>query len=166
MKKFLGFFFVFALMLSMCACDAVEDVLDVPAKEKTFTVENMTITLNDDFFRLDRLAQEQDFCISSEDIVIFGLKVDREETSMTVQEYAAAFREVMNEPTMSEIRQLDGNPVMQYESPDDEGEMRIIYIVIYPTDECFWLLQFISEKDDFAENQPLIEQYAKSVKFS
>ena len=169
MKKFFSLLAVFMLLFSLCACDSLDNALDEldDPKPKTFQVENLSIELNDDFFRMDRLAKEFDFCISSEDIVIFGSRVDFAENDLagvSLWDYAEAFRYNMEQSTMSELTDLNGIPTMQYEAYDNDNEEQIVFIALYEASDCFWMLQFISEKEDYRENTPLIHQYAQSVK--
>ena len=70
----------------------------------------------------------------------------------------------MNEPTMSEISQLNGIPVMQYESQNSDGEDSVVYLAIYEASDRFWILSFITDADDFTELRPTIEQYMCSVR--
>lgn len=160
MKRAVVLFLSVVLALSLCAC------LDVPAKEKTFTVDNLSIVLNDDFFRMDQVAPGYNFCISSEDVVIFGSRVDLAENGLEgagVEEYATAYSGVLEEET--EMTRLDGRPVVRYYAKDAEGDLQIVNIVFYQTQDCFWLLSFISDADDFAEEKPEIWRYANSVTF-
>lgn len=169
MKKFFSLLIVSILLFSLCSCDSLEDALDAldAAKIKTFQVENLSIDLNENFYRMDRLAEQFDFCISSEDMVIFGSRVDFAENDLSgvsLWDYAEAFRNNMDQSTMSELTDLNGIPTMQYEAYDNDNEKQIVFIALYEASDCFWMLQFISEKDDFRENAPLIHQYAQSVK--
>ena len=160
MKRLFAFILGLALAFSLCGC------LDLPAKEKTFTVEGVSIVLNDDFFVMNQIAPEYDFCISSEDIVIFGMRLDLEEKQLqtvSVEEYAQVFSEMMEGDT--ELTQLDGRPLVRYYAADADGDMQIVNIVFYQTSECFWLLNFISDQDDFDEDFPEIRKYANSVTF-
>ena len=164
MKRILVFLCALLLIFSFTACENAKKVLDVPAKGKTFTVDNFSITLTDDFFHMDSLVESCDFCISSEDIVIAGFQVSFEELGeVSARDYAEVFRTTMDQDTMSEIRELDGIPVMQYESASKDGVMQIVYIAVYESDDSLWLVEFISDKDFFEQEQSLIEQYAKSV---
>ena len=51
MKRLFVLILGFVLAFSLCAC------LDFPAKEKTFTVEGVSLVLNDDFFVMNQVAQ-------------------------------------------------------------------------------------------------------------
>ena len=160
MKKVVVLLLAFALAFSLCAC------LDVPAKEKNFTVDGVSIVLNDDFFVMNQVAPEYDFCISSEDIVILGMRVDFAEEGLqnvTADEYAQVFSQMMEHDT--ELTQLDGRPLVRYFSADAEGELQVVNIVFYETDDCFWLLSFISDADDFDEELPEVRKFANSVTF-
>lgn len=172
MKRILCILLAAVLSISFCACDSVENVLeaiDVPATPKTFTVDNLTIELNDDFFRMDMLAPDFDFCISSEDIVIFGTRVDYAENDLfgvSVWDYAATFHDLMDESTMTDVTDLGGFPSMQYDTCNDDGENQTVFIAIYEASDCLWLLQYIFSTDDYEELYPLTKQYALSVKCS
>lgn len=160
MKKLCMLALALAVTISLCGC------FDIPPKEKTFTVEGVSIVLNDDFFKMNQVAPEYDFCISSDDIVIFGLRVNTQEgdlQNVSAEEYATAFSGAMDRET--EMTQLDGRPLVRYYAEDADGDLQIVNIVFYQGDACLWLLSFISDADDFAEEQPQIRQYANSVTF-
>lgn len=160
MKRLFVLILGFVLAFSLCSC------LDFPAKEKTFTVEGVSLVLNDDFFVMNQVAPEYDFCISSEDIVILGMRLDLEENQLqgvSLEEYAQVFSEMMESDT--ELTQLDGRPLVRYYSSDADGDLQIVNIVFYQTSEYFWLLNFISDQDDFDEDFPEIRKYANSVTF-
>ena len=79
MRKCITLLLIGILSFSLFGCNSVEEVLeifDVPATAKTFTVDNLSIDLTDDFFRLDHIAQDCDFCISSDEIVVFGYEAN------------------------------------------------------------------------------------------
>ena len=170
MKRLISILLAAILSVSFCACDSVENVLDamdVPATPKTFTVENLTIELTDDFFRMDMLAQDFDFCISSEDIVIFGTCIDIAENELagiSSWDYATAFHDALEESTLTAVTDLNGIPSMQYNSYSDDGEKQTVFITVHETNTCFWLLQFIFDTEDYDRLYPLAQQYALSVK--
>ena len=129
-------------------------------------MEGVSLVLNDDFFVMNQVAPEYDYCISSEDIVILGMRLDLEENQLqgvSLEEYAQVFSEMMESDT--ELTQLDGRSLVRYYSSDADGDLQIVNIVFYQTSEYFWLLIFISDQDDFVEYFPDIRKYANSVTF-
>ena len=169
MKKFLCTMVAFLLAFSLCACDSLENVLEQlnQPKPKTFQIEDqLSIQLNDDFFRMDMIARDFDFCLGSDEIVIFGTRVDLAEQELwdvSAWEYAQALRDTMNESTLTAVEDCNGTPVMQYETYNEDGELQTVFISIYEGSDCFWLLQFIFDTEDYNELYPLAVQYAKSV---
>lgn len=160
MKKIWILILTLVLAFSLCAC------LDMPAKEKTFTVEGVSIVLNDDFFKMNQAAPEYDFCISSEDIVILGLRVDLAEEGLygvSAKEYAQVFAGLLEHET--EMTEFNGKPVVRYYTTDADGDLQVVNAVFYETEGCYWMLSFISDADDFAEELPEIRKYADSVTF-
>ena len=172
MKRILSILLAALLCISFCACGAMENALeaiDVPATPKTFTVENLTIDLNDDFFRMDAIAPEYDFCIGSEHISILGLRVDFAEYELDgidLWEYAEAYHSVTEQSTLTELKDLNGIPTMQYEASDDDDSAKTVFIAFYEASDCFWVLNFAFDADEYSTLYPLAEQYALSVKCS
>lgn len=169
MKKMICILLALMLMLSFSACDSVENTLEtlvLTASAKTFTVDNLSIELTRDFMRMDILVPDTDFCISSEDVVIAGWRIDfdvNDAEDITAWDYAAVFREAMEEPTMTEVASLEGIPTMQYESVDADGDPQTVFIAVYESSQCLWLLEFIFDLEDYDELYPQVEQYALSV---
>lgn len=169
MKKMICILLALMLMLSFSACDSVENTLEtlvLTASAKTFTIDNLSIELTRDFMRMDILVPDTDFCISSEDVVIAGWRIDFDENDaedITAWDYAAAFREAMEEPTMTQITALEGIPTMQYKSVDADGDSQTVFIAVYESSQCLWLLEFIFDLEDYDELYPQVEQYALSV---
>lgn len=169
MKKFFCIILALSLMLCFSACDSIENTLEtlvLTANAKTFTVDNLSIELSRDFMRMDILVPDTDFCISSDDVVIAGWRIDYDENELediSARDYAAAFREAMDEPTMTEIADLNGIPTMQYQSINADDETQTVFIAVYESSQCLWLLEFIFDLEDYDELYPTVEQYALSV---
>lgn len=164
MKRLICLILAMLLSLSLCACDAAENVLDTltKAKPKTFTVDALTLELTDDFFRLDMLAKDFDFAIGSEDITILGTNMG-DAGDMSAWDFAVALREGMGSETVTEVADLEGIPTMLYTVMDDDGEEMTFMYAIYIASDGLWLLQFGFESEDFEELYPLVKQYACSV---
>ena len=169
MKKILCILLALSLMLCFSACDSIENTLEtlvLTANAKTFTVDELTLELTRDFMRMDILVPDTDFCISSGDVVIAGWRIDYDENELediSARDYAAAFREAMDEPTMTEIADLNGIPTMQYQSINADDETQTVFIAVYESSQCLWLLEFIFDLEDYDELYPTVEQYALSV---
>ena len=169
MKKLICLLLALILSLSLCACDAIEEIREIGEKlnAKTFTEGNFSIELTQDFFRLDFLAEDFDFAIGSEDITIFGIHMDYSHSdpfSLSAWEYAEAIREGMNSENVTEVTDLEGIPTMQYTAVDDDGDEMAFVYAVYEASDGFWLVQYGFESDDYYELYPLVRQYALSVK--
>lgn len=169
MKKLICMILALMLSLSLCACDAVEEIRELgeTLNAKTFTVDNFSIDLTQEFLRMDILAKDFDFAVSDGDITIFGKRMDysqNDEFSLSAWEYAEAIREGLNSETVTEVTDLEGIPTMEYTVIDDDGEEMTFLYAIYEASGCFWLVQFGFETEDYHELYPLVKQYALSVK--
>ena len=169
MKKLICLILAWMLSLSLCACDAAEEILEMgkTLNTKTYTVDNLSIDLTREFLRMDMLAQDFDFAVSDGDITVFGESVDYAEYELfgiSAWDYAAAFRESMTDKSVTEVTDLEGIPTLQYTATDDDGEQLTYVVAVYEASDRFWILQFCFETDDYDELYPLVKQYALSVK--
>ena len=171
MKKLICVSLVLFLFVSLCACDAAEEILEFSEKvnAKTFTEGELSIDLTRDFLRMDILAEGFDFAMSDGDITIFGERMDysqNDQFTLSAWEYAEAIREglkMRDSDMATEVTDLDGIPTIQYTVLDDDGEKMTFLYAIYEATDAFWLVQFGFETEDYEEYYPLAQQYARSV---
>lgn len=171
MKKVISVLLVLVLCTGLfCGCDTLEDVIDSTKTEKakTFEFEGISIELTTDFLRMDFIDENFDFVVGNEEIAIMGLKVpfeDSDFSNITTLDYAESLQSAMVSQNPTEVTELDGIPTMQYEDFGDE-ELQRMAVMFYKGSDCFWLIIFGTEADDFAECYDEICKYAKTVKCS
>lgn len=170
MKKVLSVVVVLVLCLSLCGCafarDVADSTLNIKEKAKTFYFDGISIELTTDFLQMDFISDDYDFIVGTEDLTIMGIKLLNSETQMgdcTVDEFAENFRSLLLENNPTEIIKIDGIPAMQYISTEGD-DVQTIAVMYYKGSDCFWVLCFAAESDDFVENYNDICKYAKSVK--
>ena len=170
MKKVLAILMSFCLALSLCACNFVKDIADMAASDKavkkTFEFEGISMELTTDFLRMDFVSEDYEFVVGDENIAIFGMKIDFEESDLSnysALEFAKYFRDLMSEDNPTEVAEVEGIPSMQYASTED-GEEQTIILMFYKASDCFWILGFGVSFSDYEEFYPEIKGYAKTVK--
>lgn len=170
MKKALSILMVVCLMVSLCACDFLEDVADsamnMEAEAKIFDFEGISIELTTDFLRLDFIDDDYEFIVGDEVLTVMGIKTLYEGTDLedlTVLEFADNFRSLMEADNPTEITEMDGIPTMQYTGSDSEGEVTCA-VMYYKASDCFWVVCFATSTEDFDGMYGDICRYAKTVK--
>lgn len=170
MKKVLAVLLSLCLALSLCACNFVKDIADMAASgeatAKTFEFEGISIELTTDFLRMDFVSEDYEFVVGDENVSVFGMKIDFEETDLSdysALEFAKYFRDLMSEDNPTEVIEIEGIPSMQYASNED-GEEQTIVLMFYKASNRFWIISFGVSSSDYEEFYPQIKGYAKSVK--
>ncbi len=171
MKKILAVFLtVTCLMLCLSGCSFFKDVKDLAlndeAMAKTFEFDGVSIELTTDFLRMDSLKEDYNFAVGSETMSILGLKMLDSETEMgnvTIKEFAEDFHSLMEEFSPEEITEIDGIPTFKYRNTDDEVEMTLA-LTFYRGSDCFWIIFFSAESENFEGLYSDICKYAKTIK--
>ncbi len=159
MKNFLRLIpllLVCLLLLSACS---------KPAAEKTFTFENMSITLTEDFEQAATMSF--DALYNAGEIAVFVLKDPMDEelpADLSLKEYLEGVDDAF-EMNGSDVVTEDGLTYLTYTN-ENEGVPAIFVTVAYKSGEAFWLLQFGCAASDYNRFKDDIFTYAKSVTFS
>ena len=170
MKMIISLFIVLILCISLCGCafvgDLADSTLNIKAKAKTFEFDGLSIELTTDFLQMDFISEDYDFIVGTEDISVMGLKMLHSETEMedySVEDFAEVHRSLLESENPTEMVVTDGIPTYHY-TGDVEGELKTFALTYYKGSDCFWIVIFATESDDFAEDYAEIWEYAKSVK--
>lgn len=135
---------------------------------KTFTYNEMSITLTDEFIKED--FDNFDATFDSRDVAVF---VIQDEFSLfegfegyTLKEYCELVID-SNALTSVEIETGNGLTYFVYQFTNTEAnEDYQYYTYVYKTDNSFWMVQFAVFAENAGEYEPQIEDWASSVSFS
>lgn len=163
MKRIALLMALLALALSLASCDLL-------APEKTYTCEEMSITVKGMFSQQNDLHEAFDLILLSPSAGVMVLREDLADfeandldTDITVAEYAAI---------LMENNELDGSPVeedgLTYFTYSETAEgTEFTYIgFCYSSPEAYWLVQCYSTSEKFEDMKPAFITWAKSVTFS
>ncbi len=135
-------------------------------KEKDFSADGMTITLTDEFkpFDTDRYT----VAYESKTIAVYALKESFSAVQVleayTLDQYAELLIQA-NKKEDSEVKKADGLTYYEYEYTSSDNQTYHYFTYVYKTDDAFWVVQFATPKKLTAENERIIEDFAKSVEF-
>lgn len=171
MKKILAVILALVcFMMCLSGCTFLKDVTDLvlndEAKAKTFEFDGISIELTTDFLRMDSLKEDYDFAVGSETVSVLGLKMLDSETEMgnaSVKEFAEEFHSLVEELGAEEITEIDGIPTFKYQSTEEDEEITLA-LTFYRGKDCFWIVFFSAESENFDGLYSDICKYAKTVK--
>lgn len=170
MKKTLSILMAVCLLFSLCGCTFLKDVTDFALNDeavaKTFRFDGISIELTTDFLRMDSLKENYDFVVGTDTLSVLGLKMPDAETGLrdfTVREYAENFHSLVEELGPDEVTEIDGIPMFKYRDTDEDGEMTLA-LTFYRGSDCFWIIFFSAETENFDGFYSDICKYAKTVK--
>lgn len=141
---------------------------DKAPKEKTFSYDEMAITLTDEF----KEAEIERFTVGyeSKKVAVFALK---EEFALaegfgdyTLEQYANLVIQA-NSVGSAEVKTGDGLIHFEYDytSPETKEVFRY-FAYVYKADDAFWLIQFATLDENVDKYAEQITEWAKSVEFS
>lgn len=138
----------------------------IPAKEREFSKDDITIVLNTKF-----REYKDDECViyaSSRDVSFYALKNSRVDLSdmdiNTLEEYAEAILFASNVAKTDLTVQGDLKYVA-FDAVSDDGEDTYHYFFFYETSKDFWLLEFAMMKSDASQYADDVLVWADSVTF-
>ena len=171
MRKIFATLMAVYLIFSLCGCDFLKDVSDKAAndvaKPKTFEMDGVSIELTTDFLQMDFVDEDYDFIIGDETLTIMGekwLNSDTELGDFTVQEFAEYHRFLLEKVNPTILNDMDGIPTMKYTTSKNKDEDITAAVMYYKADDCFWIITFACNSDEFLKIYNDICEYAKSVK--
>ena len=164
MKKVLAITLVIVMLFSLASC--MKSGLE--GAEKTYTCDNMSITLTDGF--KETTYPGFTACYDSADVAVFCIKepfsMAEGVEDLTLDEYAdlTLKANATQNPTLHEF---DGIPMMKYTYHNEETGVTYAYIsAMYKSGDAFWAIQFACAVDIYDENEATFIKWAKSVVFS
>ena len=138
-------------------------------RDKKFSVDGMTITLNSNFEKVDVDKEHKyDASYGSEEVAVFVLK---EEFSLvegfedyTLEEYAELL--VESNGLSSDVKIKDGMTFFDYQKKSSKDQKTYRYrSYVYKSDDAFWMIQFAIETKNYDDYADSIDEWARSVSF-
>lgn len=141
--------------------------LDSTPEPKQFTVEEMQITLTDDFLSMP--MGDFDACYGTEDVAILVLREDFELmegfSDYTLEEYGELLLEAYELKGISELQTVEGITYFEYEADADEDETYYYFSTVYKSNDAFWSIQFAVLTEDADYYIPQFIEWAKTITF-
>lgn len=167
MKRIVGLCFAFLFVLSCTACSytkAYEGAL------KKFTVEELTVTLTDEFMKMSVFAEGYTAAFGAPDATLLILKETFEDlgidNSYSSEDYAWAVHDGYSTDTITDVYTEDGLVYFEFSATAEEGNVYKYFAVCYKSTDAFWLLQFATDEPFYDTYRPYFVSWAKSVTFS
>ncbi len=137
-------------------------------KEKTFSSNGMTITLTNEFRKVD--FENFTVAYDSKNVAVFVLKeafsLADGSGNYTLEQYAD-FVIQANNLSSAEVKTVRGLTHFEYEFTNLETNDTYQYFsYVYKTNDAFWLIQFATLSEDAETYAQQISAWAKSVEFS
>jgi len=137
---------------------------------KTFSCNEVSITLTKEFRDFDYSDGVYDFVYETKKVCVFGLKEKFSEfpevKDFTVEEYGN-FLIIINELKDTELEEENGITFFEYDAYNSEVDSYYhYYVCLYPRDDAFWVVQFATLSKDFEKYRSDIAEWARSVDFS
>lgn len=149
-----------AVMMITCGCDMGKKAEE--PKPKTFTKSGMSIELTEAFVEKEHVSYTS--CYSSKDLAVFTLKEDFSlfgGNKYTLKEYAALV--ITNNKITATVMEKDGLTYFTFLN-NVSGKDMTYYAFVYEASNAFWLIQFACMTGDVDKMEPVIFDYAKTVK--
>ena len=143
---------------------------------ETFTVNEMQITLLDDF--VQDSADGYDATFENEDVVVLVMKdyikTDEEYKDMTLEEYGIASANYVEENffdeyggSCSEFKSENGFNYIEYQVNREDGSTYFYKDYYYEVTDGFWCVTFAcTTKEDYVASYNSFDEWAKSVTFN
>jgi len=158
-KRIIAVVLAALLVFGLAACGS--------AKEKTFSVEELSVKLNDSFKESDYEGYTK--CFENSDTAIFVLREDKSllgGQSITLEDYGRLCRVANAARNPGEIKDQGGVPVFEYDFTNTESKVKYhYYTAMYESEKAFWLVQFVCESAKFSNRQAEFAGWAKGVSF-
>lgn len=141
---------------------------DSTPQPKDFTVEEMQITLTDEFMNIP--MGDFDACLGTEDVAIYiireGFELMEGLNDYTLEEYGQLILQTYELEGIAELQTVEGITYFEYEADTDENETYYHFATIYKSDNAFWKVQFAVLTEEKEEYIPHFTEWAKTITFT
>ena len=160
MKKIAVILAALMLVCTLASCSMLNPT-------KTYTVQEMSITLDGLFYQQNDLAEEMDavFLSTSEMIMINRLTPDELglDVDVNTENISELYADLLGEET--DLREEDGITYF-LTTMDVDGQTLACFYTVYASEEAYWLVGMIPLDGALEEKIPTYVQWAKSVTFN
>ncbi len=135
--------------------------------KKSFTYEELRITLTDEFKGYTNEDDSCDVFCESDDltVAIERTAIDSSNSELTAKEFAEANYKDINGVSF-EVFEENKYAYFGYDTLNDDDQPIYSGIAcIYKSEDAFWLVDFFSDADSFQDQINTVFEYADSVKF-
>lgn len=143
-------------------------IFDSTPDPKDFTVEEMQITLTDEFMNIP--VGDFDACFGTEDVAILVLREDFELmeglSDYTLEEYGQLILQAYELEGIAELQTIEGITYFEYEADTDENETYYYFSTIYKSNDAFWTIQFAVLTEEAETYIPYFIEWAKTITFT
>ena len=135
---------------------------------KQFSVEEMQITLTDEFTNIP--MGDFNACFGTEDVAVLVLKEEFELMEglkdYSLEEYGELVIQANGLEGIAELNETDGIMYYEYEAEiPDENEVYYYYSTIFKSEDGFWNIQFAVLTEDTDYYLPYFIEWAKTITF-
>ncbi|MBQ7761436.1 MAG: hypothetical protein IJ400_05205 [Clostridia bacterium] len=168
MKKIKIFSLALALVLSLVlllsGCNLLKPAYE--GKSKTFTNDELEITLTDSFFESEN--EDREFFYLSTSCGATGFKEHKSDlftTSGTVRDYANLMKQANSSMNPSEVKTENGLVYIECTKLDDDGEEWTYFLTFLQDGDYFWTIQFHCLSEEYEAFKPHFFTWANSISF-
>ena len=140
-------------------------------KEKTFTVEEMKLTLDDSFKEDTYEGYTKIFLSKTKEAGVYALREDKSllgGRKITLDEYVDLIRS-SNEAkglNIEETSEHHGIPYLEHNYVNSDSKVTYRYLTaMYESEKAFWFVQFVCEKNKYNTYRNDFLSWAQSVNF-
>lgn len=141
---------------------------DSTPQPKDFSVEEMQITLTDEFLSIP--TGDFDACYSTEDVAVLVLREDfkliEDFGDYTLEEYGQLLLQTYELDGVSELETYEGITYFEYEADADVNETYYYLSTIHKSEDAFWSIQFTVLTEDADDYIPQFIEWAKTITFT
>lgn len=164
MKKLIAVLLIILVAVSTAACRSPKD-----AEDKTFTYEEMSITLTTGF--TEKQYEGYTVCYDSSEAAVFTLRESKDEfdEGITFDEYVEGVKKVNASRgfELTETKSQDGLTSFEYRYTNTEQEIEYRFLTtLHEASDAFWIVQFVSPSELYDKYAESFVKWAKTVTFS
>lgn len=164
MKKIIAVLLVILIAAATAACGSPKD-----AGDKTFTCEEMSITLTEGF--KEKQYAGYTVCYDSTEAAVYVLKESKDEVGKerTFDEYVEAVKKnnASRGFELTETKTIDGLTSFEYQWTNADQEIVYRFLTtIHEAKDAYWIVQFVTPGEMYDKYEEYFVKWAKTVTFA